>query len=451
MKKFMYLILTAVLCAIGLTAHAAPEDITVFVDDQQVEFDTVPVIKNDRILVPVRAVAEAMGADVHWGEDSQSVQIEKTFRALYNIPIERDYTLKFSINDNDMKKQVKDRYGDIYDIDLYKNSETSVALEAPARIIDERTFIPLRALSEAFDASVEWDGERRRADIKTRNDEIMLELTPDAPTEKNNFKEVAKKPDADGIIWSYSTFTDNEKIPYLLIRDEENNRERFYPLVSDDVKVTEDAIYFAEYSWIGLLIRLPFANNEETRNGEVLDSYMEHLNISDFFFDGDHAVIAGITPGNGAHGRITAYNILTGEKAFYFEEAWWTGIRDIKPLESTDEKLVIEFTTTTTGPYFRSIIVFDKAANAFGKAVDDSVKNVINGFFYVQNPDKRIINYSDARIYKEEQGIDLLLVSDDEEKTVLEYTPYPITDKNERHTVIYDKKAKTFIRRADTK
>ncbi len=68
---------------------------------------------------------------------------------------------------------------------------------------------------------------------------------------------------------------------------------------------------------------------------------------------------------------IATYNILTGEKAFYYEEAWWTGIRDIKPLESTDGKLAIEFTTTTTGPYFRSTIVFGKAANAFGEAVAD--------------------------------------------------------------------------------
>ncbi len=41
---------------------------------------------------------------------------------------------------------------------------------------------------------------------------------------------------------------------------------------------------------------------------------------------------------------------------------------------------------------------------------------------------------------------DVKLIESTDEKLVIEYTPYPVTDINIRHTVLYDKNTKTFTR-----
>ena len=43
-----------------------------------------------------------------------------------------------------------------------------VALDAPARIINDRTLVPIRAISESFDAVVDWDAALRSVIISTQ-------------------------------------------------------------------------------------------------------------------------------------------------------------------------------------------------------------------------------------------------------------------------------------------
>ena len=52
--------------------------IGVKIDGEGVSFtDARPVIKNARTIVPVRAVAEAMGAEIFWNADEEEVTIRK--------------------------------------------------------------------------------------------------------------------------------------------------------------------------------------------------------------------------------------------------------------------------------------------------------------------------------------------------------------------------------------
>ena len=43
--------------------------IKVFVNGYLVKFDSEPVMKNDRTLIPIRAVASAFGASVKWSDE----------------------------------------------------------------------------------------------------------------------------------------------------------------------------------------------------------------------------------------------------------------------------------------------------------------------------------------------------------------------------------------------
>ena len=47
--------------------------IKVYVNDERVSFDQQPIIVNDRTLVPLRAIFEALGATVEWNDATKTV------------------------------------------------------------------------------------------------------------------------------------------------------------------------------------------------------------------------------------------------------------------------------------------------------------------------------------------------------------------------------------------
>ena len=114
----------------GVLANAENDVVSVTVDNQAVEFDQNPVIIEGHTLVPVRAVFEKAGATVTWDQPTQTATITKD---------EYIVTIK---------------YGESF---LYKNGQP-IALEQPADVINNRTMIPVRAIAEAMDFAVTWDG-----------------------------------------------------------------------------------------------------------------------------------------------------------------------------------------------------------------------------------------------------------------------------------------------------
>ena len=46
------------------------------VNGKTVSFDTAAVLQNDRTMVPVRFISEALGAKVSWNQEKKAVEIE---------------------------------------------------------------------------------------------------------------------------------------------------------------------------------------------------------------------------------------------------------------------------------------------------------------------------------------------------------------------------------------
>ena len=105
-----------------------PEETVVFSNGEQVDFDVEPVTENDRKLVGMRAIFESLGAEIAWNGEENKVTAVKD-----------DTTIELQINQSVM----------------HKNGE-EITLDAPARIVNDRTMVPLRAVSEALDAKVDW-------------------------------------------------------------------------------------------------------------------------------------------------------------------------------------------------------------------------------------------------------------------------------------------------------
>ncbi|MCD8036754.1 MAG: DUF4163 domain-containing protein [Clostridiales bacterium] len=141
MKKVLSIALATAL-AVSSAIPALADDITVIVNGEKIEFDDqTPIIKNDRVLVPLRGVLEEMGIEVTWNEFSESIYAQRGLAyALFNVG---SSTLNTDSGD--------------------------ITLDAATEIINDRTMVPLRAIAEAFDADVEWDGETYTVTVTDSN------------------------------------------------------------------------------------------------------------------------------------------------------------------------------------------------------------------------------------------------------------------------------------------
>ena len=65
--------LLLILSTIPLASHAAAAEPTVYIDGHQLMVDTPPTIVKGTTLVPLRAILEALGAEINWDGATQTV------------------------------------------------------------------------------------------------------------------------------------------------------------------------------------------------------------------------------------------------------------------------------------------------------------------------------------------------------------------------------------------
>jgi len=112
------------------------------INGQPLESDLPPVITQGRILIPVRAVSTALGADVHWNADEQEITITRDDEVTIIILIGEE---EISVN------------GTIQEMDV------------SAQILVDRAYVPLRFAATALGDSVIWDSEAQEALINRIN------------------------------------------------------------------------------------------------------------------------------------------------------------------------------------------------------------------------------------------------------------------------------------------
>ena len=118
-------------------------DIKVIIDGDEIEFDQKPIIENSRTLVPMRAIFEALGATVDWFSETENIVA---------VCDETEITMKIGSKHIFVNEGGKDN---------------TIILDVAPKIIGARTLVPLRAVSEVFDAEVIWDNDSRTVTITT--------------------------------------------------------------------------------------------------------------------------------------------------------------------------------------------------------------------------------------------------------------------------------------------
>ncbi len=123
-------------------ALSAPDAVRVKLNGEFLSFVNPPVIRGDRTLISVRFLFECMGASVDWNDTGRTVTI--TYGG---------NTVELAI-DSDRAKV---------------NGEEKI-LDIPAQLVNEKTMIPLRFISEELGFDVTYDETNKVAEIKKQGD-----------------------------------------------------------------------------------------------------------------------------------------------------------------------------------------------------------------------------------------------------------------------------------------
>jgi len=118
----------------------------VYIDGQKLDVATAS--ESGTTLVPLRAIFQALGATVDWDGSTQTVTATKS-----------QTTVKLQIGDKT----------------AYKNGQP-VTLQVPGKVVSGNTMVPLRFVSEALGADVDWDGSTQTITI------ISVGTTGSAPS-----------------------------------------------------------------------------------------------------------------------------------------------------------------------------------------------------------------------------------------------------------------------------
>ncbi|MDR1135881.1 MAG: N-acetylmuramoyl-L-alanine amidase [Clostridiales Family XIII bacterium] len=119
------------------------------IDGVQIGTDVPPVIINDRTLVPARAVFETLGGTVLWNDSVKPAQVSITYA---------DTSVLLTIDS----------------ATAFVNGRATY-LDVPAQILDGRTLIPVRFVSESLNFSVNWDAAARTVNIYSSRDKVAAE------------------------------------------------------------------------------------------------------------------------------------------------------------------------------------------------------------------------------------------------------------------------------------
>ncbi len=127
-KKLSAILITIILMAFS-TSSFAEQSIKVKLDGNQLNFDVPPQIIGGRTMVPLRKIFESLGASIDWNQSTQTVIAQK-----------EGTNISLKINSNK----------------AIVNGQT-ITLETKPQVINGRTMVPARFISESMGCYVRWD------------------------------------------------------------------------------------------------------------------------------------------------------------------------------------------------------------------------------------------------------------------------------------------------------
>ncbi len=135
MKKILSLILAIAIILSLATVAFASDDIPVYLDGVKIE--KTGIIISDRTYLPLRALCEALGYEVNWDADTRSAIVGTTPESMEKTD----------------------------GVNIYLNG--TLMEDAEGIIVNDSTYLPVRALCEALGMEVEWNNDTREVYVTT--------------------------------------------------------------------------------------------------------------------------------------------------------------------------------------------------------------------------------------------------------------------------------------------
>ena len=138
-------ITAALICAVGLSALwsvNAQGVVNVLLDGERIDCESYgqgAVIVESRTLVPMRAVFEALGAEVSWDDSIKTAYAKRL-----------DTEITVAVGSTVMTVKGQERIIDV-----------------PAKLVNDRTLVPVRAVAEAFGVRVGWSEKSQSVYLST--------------------------------------------------------------------------------------------------------------------------------------------------------------------------------------------------------------------------------------------------------------------------------------------
>jgi hypothetical protein len=128
-------------------AHAA-QPITLKVNGTVVPTDSPPVMENGRTLAPLRAVVESLGYIAAWDGSTQTIGVYDYYTEALII--------EMRIGSNVARVAIGSGISSVFD---------DRTLDAPAKLINGRTMVPVRFIAETLGCTVQWDEASKTVNI----------------------------------------------------------------------------------------------------------------------------------------------------------------------------------------------------------------------------------------------------------------------------------------------
>ncbi len=211
-KKILSVFLVIVLSAAYITSAMANSSIGVMIDGNQIDFDVSPQVINNRTMVPLRKIFESLGAVVDWDNATKTVTATKD-----------NTTVVLTIGNSK----------------IYVNG-SSIALDTPACVVNNRTLVPVRAISEAFGAEVNWDSVTQTV-IISNNNKTSKKVDITYSDLYNQYYRNTSIPNYSSVI--------GERPNEIWVRDKNYIYMYNYTEEGDKIDMVEYMLYLYTYGW----------------------------------------------------------------------------------------------------------------------------------------------------------------------------------------------------------
>jgi hypothetical protein len=207
MKRLLPLV---VLCALAATlvpvAPVSAQTIRVIVDGQPVRFDQPPITIGGRVLVPLRGVFERLGAFVEWDPRTNTVTAVRS--------------------GSQIQLQIGSRQG-------YVNGNLTL-LDIPPMVVRGRTLVPLRFISEALGAQVDWDPAART--VYVSSGQAAQPPLPRPPAPQPPVTQPPVPPPSAAVVEGVVVRVDTQTSPQRIFVQRDNQIHTF--IITSDTAIT---------------------------------------------------------------------------------------------------------------------------------------------------------------------------------------------------------------------